>query len=109
MVLSGDPVGSKWQPHGDVVYRIDRLGARVGILPATCLRGEHSLDAVGYKANQTATHLQIVCTACVGSTPPRWDNYWALRTTPPLPDRAELDDGPYQDLIRKLAAQRTER
>jgi len=78
MVLSGDPVGSNWQPHGDVKYRVDALGARIGVLPATCLRGAHSLHTVGYKARQLDSHVQIICNACNDETPPRPDYYWAL-------------------------------
>nr|CTQ93330.1 hypothetical protein [Kibdelosporangium sp. MJ126-NF4] len=99
MVLSGNPVGSKWQPHGDVHYYVDALGARVGTLPATCRRGLHSLHEVGYQAYQHASHVSVRCDACQQEIPPPPNAYWALRTTPPLPDRAELDDTPYRDLI----------
>nr|WP_083472537.1 hypothetical protein [Kibdelosporangium phytohabitans] len=103
MVLSGDPVGSKWRPHGDVVYRTDNLGARVGVLPATCFSGEHSLHVVGYRALELESYLKITCLACDDKTSPRADYYWALYTTPPRPDRAELDDAPYKDLTEQIA------
>jgi hypothetical protein len=106
-MMSMDAPGSTWQPHGDVVYRVDNLGARVGVLPATCLRGDHSLHAVGYRAYQHEGHVQILCNACNGHKPPRPDSYWALRTAPPLPARAELDDGPYRDLILAAATKRS--
>ncbi|MEV4317146.1 hypothetical protein [Actinocrispum sp. NPDC049592] len=99
-----DAPGSRWTPHGDLLYRTDRHGTRVGILPATCLRGEHSLHAVGYRAIETGDgHLRVVCQACVSQTPPYPDNYWTLRLTEPTPARAELDDAPYQPLRHQLA------
>ncbi len=99
-----DAPGSPWKPHGDLIYRTDRHGTRVGILPATCLRGEHSLHALGYRAIETGDgHLEVVCQACVSQTPPYPDNSWILRLTEPTPTRAELDDAPYQSLRRQLA------
>ncbi|MET0134979.1 MAG: hypothetical protein ABW215_15475 [Kibdelosporangium sp.] len=100
-----DVPGSTWQPDGDLIYRTDALGERIGILPATCRRGEHSLHRVGYRAHDTqAGHLQLSCNACFATTPPRSDHYWALRLTEPTPARAELDDEPYRHLRHSLSS-----
>jgi hypothetical protein len=100
-----DAPGSRWQPDGDLVYRTDGQGIRVGVLPATCRRGEHSLHAVGYRAHDTgAGHLQVSCDACNKYVPPVRDQYWALRLTGPTPERAELDDTPYLELRKRIAA-----
>jgi hypothetical protein len=86
-----------------VVYRKDATGARVGVTPATCRRGEHALHQVGYRAHVADTGiLKISCNACHDRQPPRFDHYWSLRLDGLPPDRAELDDGPYQDLLTKF-------
>jgi hypothetical protein len=94
-----DAPGSTWRPDADVVYRIDSTGERIGVLPATCRTGEHSLHKVGYRAHDTgAGYLHISCNACFQRTPPRPDHYWSLRLNGPTPPRAELDDTPYLKL-----------
>jgi hypothetical protein len=100
-----DAPGSAWKPDADVIYRIDELGERIGVIPATCRNGEHSLNRVGYRAHETpdGNYLHISCNACAGRTPPRPDHYWALHLTGPKPRRAEMNDDPYQDLRDKLA------
>ncbi len=102
MLPGMDAPGSRWKPDGDLIYRTDRYGGRVGILPATCRHGDHSLHTVGYRAHDSEGCLRIVCQACISQTPPRRDNYWALRLTEPTPPRAELDDSPYEELRRTL-------
>jgi hypothetical protein len=98
-----DAPGSPWQPDLDLIYRTDALGVRVGVLPATCRRGEHSLHQAGYRAHDTNSgYLHVSCNACHGEVPPRPDHYWALRLTGPAPARAELDDEPYLGLPARL-------
>ncbi|TCO60825.1 hypothetical protein [Actinocrispum wychmicini] len=98
-----DAPGSMWQSDGDVIYRTDAVGERVGVFPATCRRGEHSLDNVGYRAHDTGEgFLQISCNACFQETPPRYDHYWVLRLSGPAPARAEIDDQPYLNLLRAV-------
>ena len=95
-----DAPGSTWQSDGDMLYRTDTLGGRIGVLPATCRRGEHSLHKVGYRAHDTGTgFLHLSCNACYKDTPPRADHFWALRLTGPTPPQAELDDEPYMNLM----------
>ncbi len=85
--------------HGNLVYRLDQVGERVGVIPATCRRGLHSLAVTGYRAYVPDDEiLRVSCTACNTEAPPHWDQWW-LRTTAPAPDRAELDDAPYRDLF----------
>jgi hypothetical protein len=108
MLARMDAPGSRWRPDGDLIYRTDQHGTRIGVLPATCRSGEHSLHRVGYRAHDTnAGHLQISCNACHNRTPPRADHYWSLRLTEPTPERAELDDEPYQGLLTQLATARS--
>lgn len=88
-------IGQNWRPDGHVRYRTDSVGARVAVLPRTCKRRLHDL-AVAYQAIEVDGELRVTCLAC--SKAPRPDHTWHLITTPPLPDRAELDDGPYADI-----------
>jgi hypothetical protein len=77
---------------GDLIYRTDELGARIGVLPATCRLGLHSLAQVGYRAHNTPEgHLSVSCNGC-------HDTSWTLRLTEEPPARAELDDQPYRRL-----------
>jgi hypothetical protein len=80
---------------GSVAYRSDAHGARVALLPATCRRG-HDLAAVGYRARESGGVLRMRCAACASAGVP--DPYWTLRSTEPVANLAELDDGPYQHL-----------
>lgn len=87
-------VGRNWRPDGQLHYRRDPVtGKRIGVLPATCKRGEHSLDRVGYRATEREDHLVIQCAACAAAPHP--DHSWCLVTSAPTPDSAELDDEPY--------------
>lgn len=98
----GIGIGASWRPHGKVVYRVDPTGARVGVLPATCRRGPHSLHKVGYRATEAAGVLHVSCSACGDTTPPHPQHYWALETSGPPPDRAELDDRPYAEPLAEI-------
>lgn len=86
-----------------MVYRVDAGGARVGVIPLTCRHGEHSLHVVGYTHYVTDTNvLAVSCKACAGCSPPRWDHYWTFQLSGELPDRAELDDEPYRQLVVRV-------
>lgn len=94
-------VGGRWRPDGDVRYRYDSNQQLVGILPARCKRRLHSLHVVGYTALERSDYpdyvpyLVITCHECTGP-----DNAWTLvRTKSRSPDRAELDDEPYRDVV----------
>jgi hypothetical protein len=85
-----DASGSQWHSDGDLIYRTDELGVRIGVLPATCRLGAHSLAQVGYRAHNTQEGtLTVRCNACR-------DTSWRLRLTGEPPARAELDDLPYR-------------
>lgn len=95
------------RPDGAMRYRIDvHTGRRIGILPATCKRGEHSLTEVGYQATEHDGVLHVTCRAC--RAVPKPDHSWHLTTTPPAPDAAELDDSTYAN-IRPHFAERAVR
>lgn len=92
-------VGANWRPDGPVRYRTDPgSGEWVGILPATCKQGRHSLSRTGYTARtvQDTGVLRVECTACVAVRDA--DYAWSLVLHGPPPARAELDDGPYADI-----------
>lgn len=77
---------------GVVHYRTDRFGARVAILPATCRQG-HALRVTYYRAREADGVLRVRCDACAAAGVS--DPYWTLRSTPPVANLAELDNGPY--------------
>lgn len=85
------------QPDGTVRYRTDAAGERIVILPATCKRGRHSLAATGYRAIMGDGELHIRCTACAADLD--LDCSWRLIAIGPSPERAELDDEPYVDVV----------
>ena len=74
-------------------YRTDGYGARVAVFPSTCRRGLHQLGLTGYRAREGDGLLRLRCDACAaaGAT----DGAWCLRTSGPVANVAELDDGPY--------------
>ncbi len=89
-------IGRGAGPDGAVRYR-QELGVRVGIAPATCKRGLHSLHEVGYTAHVVDSELRVSCEACVGEPHP--DHCWRLTVQGPAPARAELDDAPYAGIV----------
>ncbi|WP_156051629.1 hypothetical protein [Allokutzneria albata] len=60
-------------------YRVDGLGARIVLLPARCVPGEHVLAASGYTATLTAEG--VLCVACSACTTSDVDGRWLLATT----------------------------
>lgn len=102
-----DGVGQAMRLDGAVHYRVDPLGRRVGVLPATCKRGLHSLAKTGYShaLNDEQQTLRITCPVCMAEGHP--DHTWRLTTTPPLPASAELDDGAYRGIEPQFQARPT--
>ncbi|UVS80613.1 hypothetical protein [Actinokineospora sp. UTMC 2448] len=88
------------EPDGEVRYHRDSIGARVGVLPATCKVGIHSVSKTGYRAIERNGVLYLSCTACSEDLDP--DHFWALRTDGPSPSRIELDDAPYLAMTRNM-------
>jgi hypothetical protein len=85
-----------------LVYRYDRLGDCVGVIPATCRRGIHSLWTVGYDWMRDINILKLSCRGCSEGHRPAWDSAWSLLLTRPDPERVEMDDGPYISVISAL-------
>jgi hypothetical protein len=81
---------------GTVCYRTDRFG-RVAVLPATCRHG-HAMAVSGYRAREANGVLRVRCDRCASSGTA--NPYWTLSSTGPVANRAELDDEPYQTLVR---------
>lgn len=72
--------------------------------PATCKRGLHSLAETGYSHTENGVEnlLRITCPVCLAQPHP--DHTWRLRTTPPAPAAAELDDSAYGDVEPQFQA-----
>jgi hypothetical protein len=84
----------------DVVYRSDRFGNRVSVLPATCRAGLHQLGQVGYRALERGRLVVISCALCAAEHPGRPQRHaWVLRISGPPTQSAELDDIPYLRLV----------
>lgn len=98
-----DGVGANARADGDVRYRVAH-GVRIGILPATCKRGLHSLARCGYihSVDDTQNLLRITCLVCCAEPHP--DHTWRLRMVPPAPAAAELDDSFYRDVVPQFQA-----
>lgn len=74
--------GSRWRPDGPVRYRTDSTaGVRIGILPATCKRGLHSLTDSRYQATVVDDLLRVACVACEEQHDP--DYCWTLTLSDP--------------------------
>ncbi len=93
---------SDTQCIGTVYYRSDGYGGRSVVLPATCRRLLHQLGVAGYRATEGNGVLRVRCNACATQT--TTDAAWILRTSGPVANRAELDDGPYRGLLAALTA-----
>ncbi|MFE6617081.1 hypothetical protein [Amycolatopsis sp. NPDC057786] len=84
-------------PDGALRYRVDRTGTTIAVLPATCKGGRHLVIPGVSRAIAVEDEVRIDCPACAAV--PGADPSWRLTSSRPSPDRAELDDGPYVDLI----------
>lgn len=90
-----DHIGDGVRADGLVRYRIDRDGARIGVLPATCKRGLHTL-VENYTASAESGTLRVTCETCANAPHP--DHSWRLELSGEPPERAELDDTAYVDI-----------
>ena len=72
------------------------------MIPATCRRGIHSLWTVGYDWMRDINILKLSCRGCSEGHRPAWDSAWSLLLTRPDPERVEMDDGPYINVISAL-------
>jgi hypothetical protein len=87
---------------GTLIYRADGYGGVLAVLPATCRRGVHQLGVSGYRATEGGGVVRVRCEACATQT--ATGSTWVLRTTGPVANRAELDDGPYLALLAEQVA-----
>lgn len=89
------------RPDTQVRYRSD-AGERIGVLPASCKRGKHSLATVGYKATAHDAVLNLSCEACAAEPHP--DHFWVLQLEGDPPARVELDDQAYRGVLPRFIA-----
>lgn len=84
------------QPDGKLAYGRDSTGRPVALLPGMCKRGLHMLAPSEYRAVVRDGEVHISCPACAADGA---DHCWRLTTGGSIPDRAELDDETYRELI----------
>lgn len=65
--------------------------------PARCKLGRHILGHSQFRAVVHDGEAHISCLACATDTP---DHFWRLTATAPAPDRAELSEELYLDLVQ---------
>ncbi|OLT43779.1 hypothetical protein BJF85_21395 [Saccharomonospora sp. CUA-673] len=82
---------------GALRYRVDYTGTTIAVLPATCKGGRHLVIPGVSRAIAVEDEVRIDCPVCAAT--PGADATWRLSSSGPSPDRAELDDEPYGDLI----------
>lgn len=88
------------QPDGTLAYGRDSSGRRVALLPTRCKLGLHTLLPSEYRAVVQDGEVHVSCPACAADGA---DHCWRLTVNGPTPDRAELDEETYRDLILRRA------
>ncbi len=96
------PPPSTPAPDGALRYRVDQTGTRIAVLPATCKGGRHIVVPGVSRAISAGGEVRVDCPACAAT--PGVDASWRLTSSHASPDRAELDDHPYGDLIHRVRA-----
>jgi hypothetical protein len=84
------------QPDGKLAYGRDNSGRTLALLPARCKLGLHTLAPSEYRAIVQDGEVHIPCPSCAAEGA---DHCWRLTTSRSTPDRAELDEETYRDLI----------
>ncbi|MCK2238181.1 MULTISPECIES: hypothetical protein [unclassified Crossiella] len=84
-------------PDGALRYRVDQSGTTIAVLPATCKGARHNVIPGVSRVIFAGGEVCVHCPACAAT--PGVDASWRLTSNRPSPDRAELDDEPYGDLI----------
>lgn len=84
------------QMDGKLTCRRDSTGRLVALLPARCKLGRHTLGHFEFRAVVHDGEARISCLACAtdGS-----DHSWRLTSTAPAPERAELSEELYVELV----------
>jgi hypothetical protein len=85
------------QMDGSLTCRYDSTGRLVALLPARCKLGRHTLGHAEFRAIVHDGEARISCLACATDSA---DHSWRLTATAPAPERAELSEELYFDLIR---------
>ena len=84
------------QMDGKLTYTYDSTGHTVALLPARRKLGRHTLGHSQFRAVVEDGEARISCLACASDGA---DHFWRLTTTAPAPDRAELSEQFYFDLV----------
>ncbi|WP_434443964.1 hypothetical protein [Lentzea sp. E54] len=85
---------------GKLTYSYDTTGRPVALLPARCKLGRHTLGHSQFRAVVRDGEARISCLACASDTA---DHSWRLAATAPAPDRAELSEELYAELVLRRA------
>lgn len=91
-------------PDGPLRYRVDSTGTQVAILPARCKLGLHVLAPAECRVIVQEGEVHLSCPACAANGAA---HCWRLTTSRPSPDRAELDDDAYRDLMPRRSTPAT--
>ncbi len=84
------------QMDGNLTYRYDSTGRPIALLPARCKLGRHTLGHSEFRAVVQYGEARVSCLACATDTA---DHFWRLAATAPTPERAELSEELYFDLV----------
>ncbi|KOV83122.1 hypothetical protein ADL03_21375 [Nocardia sp. NRRL S-836] len=82
---------------GRLTFRYDSTGQPVALLPARCKLGRHTLGHSRFRAIVHDGEARISCLACAAESA---DHCWRLVSTTAAPDRAELSEERYVELVR---------
>jgi hypothetical protein len=86
------------QMDGSLTYRYDSTGRLIALLPARCKLGRHTLGHSQFRAIVQDGEARISCLACATDGA---DHFWRLAASAPAPDRAELSEELYFDLVAR--------
>jgi hypothetical protein len=84
------------QMDGNLTYRYDSTGRLVALLPARCKLGRHTLGHSEFRAVLQDGEARISCLACAADNA---DHSWRFTATTPAPERAELSEELYFELV----------
>lgn len=84
------------QMDGNLTYRHDSTGRLVALLPGRCKLGRHTFGHSQFRAVVRDGEAHISCLACATAGA---DHFWRLAAPAPAPDRAELSEELYFDLV----------
>ncbi|MGI5506344.1 hypothetical protein [Lentzea sp. CA-135723] len=83
------------QMDGKLTYRHDSIG-RIAVLPARCKLGRHALGHFQFRAVVHHGAAHISCLVCIADNV---DHSWRLAAGATAPDRAELSEERYLELV----------